>query len=142
MVRDEVVRRKLAHLSGYLDELDAYANVGLDTYLTHDGPRRAIERLIQLVVESAVDINVHICTEATGAPPPDYRSSFIETAGHGVFPADLAERLAPAAGLRNALTHDYADIDDVRVLDALPMVLSGFRDYTTHVTRWLDTTHR
>ncbi|MFA5892174.1 MAG: DUF86 domain-containing protein [Actinomycetota bacterium] len=137
MVREEIVRRKLAHLTGYLDELAIYADTSFDDYVGTGGPRRAVERLIQLVIESAVDINVHIATESAGSPPPDYRSSFAAVARCGAISGELAESLAPSAGLRNALTHDYATVDDARVHSAMPMVLAGFREYAASVTRWL-----
>jgi uncharacterized protein YutE (UPF0331/DUF86 family) len=36
---------------------------------------------------------------------------------------DLAQRLIPAAGLRNRLVHDYEAIDPSRVHAALPIAL-------------------
>lgn len=138
MVREELIRRKLTHLSSYLDELNAYASVDPADYALAGGPRRAVERLIQLVVETAVDINVHVVTEIEGSPSPDYRASFPAAARCGAIPFDLAERLAPAAGLRNVLVHDYADIDDVRVRAAIPVTLDGFREYASAVLHWLE----
>lgn len=138
MVRPEIVRRKLAHLDGYLDELSAYHGLALDAYRAPGGPRRAVERLIQLVVEAAVDINIHVVTELEGRPPVDYRSSFAAAARVGVIDDDLARRLAPAAGLRNALVHDYVDIDDARVLASVPLVIDGFRRYAAAVHAWLE----
>lgn len=138
MVRTEVVRRKLAHLARYLDELQTHRGVSLEDYLANAGVRRAIERLIQLIVEAAVDINVHVATELEGTPPADYRSSFLAAARVGLLPAELAERLAPAAGLRNALVHDYTDLDDARVHAAIPLVLEGFDGYARAVQAWLD----
>lgn len=138
MVGNEVLRRKLAHLDGYLSELEAYREVDLGAYVRTAGTRRAVERLIQLIVETAADVNVHVATELEGHPPPDYRASFLAAARLGLIPADLAERLAPSAGLRNALVHDYADIDDARVHAAIGLVLEGFRDYVRSVRSRLE----
>ncbi|HXF73416.1 MAG TPA: DUF86 domain-containing protein [Actinomycetota bacterium] len=138
MVRPEIVRRKLSHLDGYLDELERYRDVDLETYLAAGGPRRAVERLIQLIVETAADINVHVATELEGRPPSDYRASFHAAARIGLIPPALAERLAPSAGLRNALVHEYATIDDARVHASIPLVLDGFREYARSVVAWVD----
>lgn len=138
MVREELVRRKLAHLTGYLDELAAYAGVTPEDYVRAGGPRRATERLIQLVIETAVDINVHIATETQGSPPPDYRTSFAAAARCGALSVALAEQLAPSAGLRNALTHDYATIDDARVSASVPLMLTGFREFAASVLAWIE----
>jgi uncharacterized delta-60 repeat protein len=49
----------------------------------------------------------------------------------------LADELAPAAGLRNILVHDYGEIDDSRVLAAVRLALDGFEAYLRAVQRWL-----
>jgi uncharacterized protein YutE (UPF0331/DUF86 family) len=55
----------------------------------------------------------------------------------GAFPIELAERLIPAAGLRNLLVHRYGDIDVVLLVEATTQVLTGFDDYVAAVARWL-----
>lgn len=138
MVRPEVVARKLAHLSPYLEELKPYRAVSLEEYVAEGGPRRTIERLLQLLVEVAADINVHIVTEIEGTPPTDYRSSFSAMVRCGVLSHDLAERLAPSAGLRNILVHAYDEIDDEEVHGSIAPALEDFEAYRDAVRGWLD----
>lgn len=142
MVRPEVVRRKLAQLHGYLDELGVHADVSLDGYLRRGGPRREVERLLQLIVEAAVDVNVHVVTELEGKPPSDYRSSFMAAAGHGLIAAELAERLAPAADWRNILVHEYGDVRDDLVHASIAPALEDFRAFAVSVERWLSDNYR
>lgn len=137
MVRPEVVRRKLSHLHGYLQELERHRAITYEQYLALGGPRREVERLLQLLVEAAVDINVHLVTELGGAPPGDYHSSFLDAARQGVLPAELASRLAPAAGLRNVLVHEYGDIDDAQVHGSIPRALDGWAEYARALESWL-----
>ncbi|MGH2768976.1 MAG: type VII toxin-antitoxin system HepT family RNase toxin [Actinomycetota bacterium] len=139
MIRPELIRRKLAHLHGYLGELEPYRGVSLDSYLARGGPRRAVERLLQLLVEVVADINVHVATETEGKPPNDYRDSFNAAARIGLIPSDLATDLMPSAGLRNALGHDYAILDDGRVHETFHLALDGFREYAQAVQRWIQT---
>jgi len=122
----------------YLQELDRHKDVTIVSYRAEGGPRREIERLLQLIVEVAVDINTHLATESEGVPPKDYRHSFKAAATAGVITPELAEALMPAAGLRNALVHDYAEVDDKRVHAAIRLALAGFRDYSAQVVSWLD----
>jgi len=138
MVRPEIVRRKLAHLDGYLRELEPYREISFDAYEGAGGPRRTIERLVQLIIETAVDVNLHVVTEIEGRPPADYRGSFRAAARIGLIPQTLADDLAPSAGLRNVLVHEYADVEDARVHAAIGSVLDGFREYTRAVLGWLD----
>lgn len=98
-------------------------------------------RLIQVVVDLAVDINGNVVTSVTGAAPHTGHASFLAMAGVGSIPEDLAERLAPSAGLRSVLVHRYADIRIDLVADAIPTVLDGFGQYVSEVADWLAQQH-
>lgn len=100
MVRPDLIRHKLGMLHRYLRELEVHRGISLEQYLTGGDRLRAIERLLQLIVEAAADINTHIVTEVEGAPPTDYRDSFEAMIRCGVIPGDLGGRLKPSAGLR------------------------------------------
>jgi uncharacterized protein YutE (UPF0331/DUF86 family) len=52
-------------------------------------------------------------------------------------PATLAETLAPAAGLRNRLVHEYDVIDDAIVLDAVGRARRDFAAYVTAIEQYL-----
>ena len=41
----------------------------------------------------------------------------------GVLTSELARSLAPSAGLRNRLVHEYDAIDDAKVLEAMATLL-------------------
>lgn len=52
--------------------------------------------------------------------------------------SSLAGRVAPAAGLRNVLVHQYGNVEDARVHASIPVVLDAFREYVSAVVRWLE----
>lgn len=56
---------------------------------------------------------------------------------YGVIPPDLASRLAPAAGLRDRLVHEYDAIDDAIVLRAVGEAQELFGAYVDEVERYL-----
>lgn len=137
MVREELVRRKLALLHGYARELAEHRDVTLDEYVRGGPTRRATERLLQLIVEVAADINTHLVTEVEGMPPTGYTDSFAAAARIGAISAELAGKLKPSGGLRNALIHEYGDIEDELVHGSVPLVLDGFEEYLGQIHRWL-----
>lgn len=139
MVKPDLIRHKLAMLHRYLRELEAHREITLEQYLEAGDRLRAIERLLQLIVEAAVDINTHIVTEMEGLPPTDYTDSFQAAVRCGFIPAELGELLKPSAGLRNALVHEYGGIDDQRVHASIVLALDGFIRYQQSLTAWLST---
>jgi uncharacterized protein YutE (UPF0331/DUF86 family) len=90
------------------------------------------------VIEAAIDVNAHVLVELSGTAPRDYHQSFTELGKQGWLPVELAERLAPSAGLRNRLVHQYATIDDRRVFDALGMAVEQFPAYVSGVRRLIE----
>lgn len=136
-LRPESVQRRLAEIAVLLDMLDRHRHVTAAD-LEHDLERRlAIERALSQVVDLAVKINAHTVTSCEGDAPADYHTSFTAAGEHGVIDAALAARLAPSAGLRNRLVHEYEDIDLAVVAAALPDAVEGFRAYARAVADWL-----
>ncbi|MGH3854484.1 MAG: HepT-like ribonuclease domain-containing protein [Pseudonocardiaceae bacterium] len=69
-----------------------------------------------------------------GAPLRDNGDAIRLLGSHGVLPADLADRLRRAVGLRNVLVHDYVDVDDDIVLERLAN-LADLDDFVAVVAR-------
>jgi uncharacterized protein YutE (UPF0331/DUF86 family) len=133
-----LVRRKLATIVQSLDDLGTIEGLGLDEYRRDRFRLKGTERLLQETVEAAVDINLHILRGAGAEVPGDYYESFIQLGRQGVIPENLAGKLAPSAGLRNRLVHEYDAIDDAIVLEAvgnarrlLPRYVRALEEYLT-----------
>lgn len=101
-------------------------------------PSKATERLLQEVVEAASDVNAHVLTNLGSAPPKDYYEGFVEMGRKGPLSGELAASLAPSAGLRNRIVHDYDEIDDGIVLDAVGEARRLFPSYVAAVERFLE----
>ncbi|MGB7297361.1 MAG: DUF86 domain-containing protein [Candidatus Aminicenantales bacterium] len=138
MIEADLIRRKLSRLNMYLEKIRPIAEHTLEEYLSDFYLKTSAERLIQLMVDCASDINNHIVVETGQRPPEDYASSFVRASEVGMLTAELANRLKGSGGMRNILVHEYLDIDDERVYKALPMALSDFKEYIRQVDHFLE----
>ena len=138
MVNPLVVKRKLKKMAEYLDELESAGNISLDEYLRDFRLRRAVERLIQLIVDVAIDVNTHVVVDAGRPAPEDAYGSFIEAASLGLIPDSLAREIAPSTGERNIIVHEYEDLDDTIVYESIADTLRLYRDYIRAVVGYLD----
>jgi len=122
-----------------LDELEALR--GATTQRLEDEPltRAAAERLLQVIVDLAVDVNAHIAVATAKSAPETGRASFLAMGHVGAIDSELAERLAPAAGLRNILVHRYTDIRTEIVAASIPTVLDGFAEYVRQIAAFVAT---
>jgi hypothetical protein len=75
---------------------------------------------------------------AAGRTRRAYYQSFPDLGTAGVLARELAERLAPSAGLRNRIAHEYDDLDPARVHAALQDAVQDVPAYMAAVLALLD----
>jgi uncharacterized protein YutE (UPF0331/DUF86 family) len=132
-----VLRRKLTVIVGNLQALESVTRLPLERYKTDLFTRKGTERLLQELIEAAIDLNIHLLVQEGHPPPDDYYQSFLLLANIGVLEPDLAAALAPSAGLRNRLVHEYDSIVDAMVLDAVQKAQDLFPKYVAAVETYL-----
>jgi uncharacterized protein YutE (UPF0331/DUF86 family) len=118
-----VLRRKLEHLRELLGLLHQEASSPLATFLADRRQQLLVERLLHLSVEAASDLLEHLLVQGFQFRPQTYAETFRLAGQTGLIGSDLAQRLLPAAGLRNRLVHDYEAIDPSRVHAAMATAL-------------------
>ncbi|MBA2497034.1 MAG: DUF86 domain-containing protein [Acidimicrobiia bacterium] len=129
----EVVGRRLRALDDALADLEILRDVSVDRLRAEPLTRAAAERLLQVVVDLAIDVNAHLVVTALGRAPATGRESFTLLVDVGAIDQELADRLAPSAGLRNVLVHRYTDIRVELVAAAIGPVLDDFAAYVRAV---------
>jgi uncharacterized protein YutE (UPF0331/DUF86 family) len=132
-----LVRRKLGHIASCLDDLRPLGALSLEDYRARLYERKAAERLLQEAIEAALDVNAHLIAEAGGDVPDDYYGGFIKLGDIGVLTRELAQSLAPSAGLRNRLVHEYMGLDDARVLASIGVLRALYPRYVEAIERYL-----
>jgi len=125
-----LVEKKLQQIIGYLDELEPLATKMtveeiLDDYLKY----HTAERLLQLIVDTMVDINLHFIRERDWDVPDDFQSTFIILADHGVLPRDFAVKIAPVVGLRDRIIHRYESLNRKQFIEELKKNYPDFKEY-------------
>lgn len=134
----DIVGRRLRLLVSTLAELADLGHLDAGRLAGEPVTRAATERYLQVLVDLAVEINAHLLVAVRGVAPVTGRESFLAMGEVGILPDGLAERLAPAAGLRNILVHRYVDIDSQLVAEARRDLLDLMPGYVHLVAAFLD----
>ena len=117
----EAILQKLSRLVDRLDRLKRLENITLATYLEEEDYQDIIERRLELIIQSALDINKTLLKRVAGIRPPEVAEnfsnfdSFMLMAEHKFLPPQLANQLAPSGSFRNILAHEYDNIDPNQV---------------------------
>jgi uncharacterized protein YutE (UPF0331/DUF86 family) len=136
-VEKDIIRRKLAVIIENLKALEPIKGMSKADYVEDIYKRKATERLLQELIEAAIDINTHIIVQTGNPAPDDYYESFIKVGELKVLGSNLAERLAPSAGLRNRLVHEYDLLKHSLVLDAVKMAEDLYPEYIKEIDDYL-----
>lgn len=133
----DVIERRLAHQRELLSEIRKLHPLTADRLSAEPLVRAAVERIMQAVVDLALDINGHIAISVLNRSPATGRESFDLMVAAGVLEASHAENLKPAVGLRNILVHMYTDIDTELIAGSSNEFAEVFSEYVRSVARWV-----
>ena len=131
------VDRRLERIEVTSDALAATASTPLADLLVNDDLVAATERRLQVAVQAAIDVAAHIAAASVWPTAEGYSAVFEPLSRHGVLDAELARRLAMAAGLRNLLVHDYLEVDIARLHASLAADVADLRAFVHAVVTWL-----
>jgi len=71
-VSDEVLKRRVADLTTHISQLKNKVPAHMEEYLANIDTRLICERLIELIVEAATDVNTELIMRGEKEPPPSY----------------------------------------------------------------------
>ena len=136
-VEEEIIRRKLATIVENLKALEPIGKMTLKEYVQELYKRKATERLLQELIEAAIDINTYTIVQTGNKVPDDYYESFIKLGELNIIPSDLSEKLAPSVGLRNRLFHEYDTLEHSMVLGAVKKAEELYPAYIKQIEDYL-----
>ena len=137
MKTKEKIARKIKNLQGYVNFLREHP-ADENQLVNDDLLKSAIERNLQLAIESALDIGEVIISSMDMDKPEDYRSIILILGKEGVIPKDFAHEFQEAAKLRNILVHMYTEINPAIIAEVLENKLDDFDEYASYIAIYLE----
>jgi len=107
--KDRLIRI-LDFLNSELADYGEFNEIDRRLYLTESATRRNVERWIENIVNSSIDIAKILLASAGRRIPQTYREILQNLSLFRNFNCETAEKLAGFSKLRNILAHDYVDI--------------------------------
>jgi uncharacterized protein YutE (UPF0331/DUF86 family) len=101
---------------GYLDELASRTDEELQADFAVMG---GLQHYLLLAMETVLDLGSHVISSEGYEPPGTYADIFRILGEEGILEEEHADDLMAMARFRNVLVHQYAEVDEERVLQIL-----------------------
>jgi len=141
MIRKDLVQRKISLIQDELVKLRQFETMTLDEIATDFLKQNALERILEKIINRAIDINNHLIAELakeTTSPPKDYHDTFLRLAELGLYPHEFAKEIAKSVGTRNILAHEYENVDEKAIYDSIGDCLKDYRAYGDYILKFLE----
>lgn len=137
MVDETLLLRKLTQLEEYVSQIEEYRLVTIEKYRSDWKQQRIIERTLQMMIETCVDIAGHIIADRKFRIPDSYADSFRVLCENKIIPADLCQVMEQISKFRNVIVHNYDRVDAEIVVGILRNRIDDFDKFKDAVVNWL-----
>lgn len=137
MVDEALILRKLSELDEYCRQVQQFETITVDRYAGDWKIQRIIERTLQMMIETCVDVAGHIVSDQGFRIPKSYADAFTVLNENGILDDRLHLSLKKMAQFRNIVVHQYDKIDSAIVVGILQKNLKDFAAYRDAIIAYL-----
>ena len=140
-MKEEIKQRLLKHINFLEDEIRYYPKFRQLTwsiFCEDDDKRRSVERWVENIINSSIDISKNILTLEEIRLPDTYRDIVLSISVVKELNIDSAESLARLVRLRNIVAHEYLDIRWSSIKKFISETEPLFRDFLEKTKKYLE----
>ena len=137
MVDETLILRRLSELDEYYKQIKEYDKITVAQYSDDWKIQRIIERTLQMMIETCVDIAIHIIADKGYRVPKSYSDTFKVLHEENIVSSNLFSSLNKMAKFRNIVVHHYDSVDAEIVVGILKRDLKDFMSYKDAIISFL-----
>ena len=134
------IRRKIKLIQEDLSELDTLARYSFDEISKDHIKFLAVERLLEKIIMRAIDINQHVIAELGKGDERvrGYEDTFYILFQLGIYSDEFAKQIAPSAGLRNRLVHEYNNTRQDIIYKSVSEAIKQYVKYCDSILKFIE----
>jgi uncharacterized protein YutE (UPF0331/DUF86 family) len=134
------IRRKIKLIQEDLSELDHLALHSFDEITKDHIKFLAVERLLEKIIMRAIDINQHIIAELGKGDERvrGYEDTFFVLSQLEIYSEKFAKQIAPNAGLRNRLVHEYNNTGQDIIYKSVGEAMQQYVRYCDSILKFIE----
>lgn len=137
MVDQTLILRKLTELEQYLIQINEFSGISVAEYSSAWKTQRIVDRTLQMMIETCLDIAGHIISDERYRVPDTYADIFKVLYENGIIKESLLDALTNMAKFRNIVVHHYDKIDPAIVTTILNKNLEDFNHFKDAIITYL-----
>jgi uncharacterized protein YutE (UPF0331/DUF86 family) len=139
MLDKNFIIRKVKLIHEELSHLEEFSNFSAEEIAADYKKTAIVERLLEKIITRAIDINQHIIAEMGKGTERirGYEDTFLALSEMGVYPQKFAQQIAPSAGLRNRLVHEYNELEPGIIYRSINESLEQYTKYCQHILDYI-----
>lgn len=137
MVDETLVLRKLAELEEYYRQIQDYKDTTVEAYASDWKTQRIVERTLQMMIETSVDVAGHIISDQKYRVPASYADTFKVLYEEKIIDDALFSTMEKMAKFRNVVVHHYDKVDAEIVVVILKKHLGDFTSFQNAIIQFL-----
>ena len=103
----------------FLEDLDEITPESIEDYASNKEKKAACERYFEKIVEAVIDLAQLVIKFKKFSYPEEDTQAFEILLKNKIIQKELCEKLKNAKGMRNILAHEYGQVDDELVFEAI-----------------------
>jgi len=141
MLNQDLIKSKIDLITKDLERLKSFGNKNFDEIANNFIEFSALQNLLMKIIGRAIDINEHIIAKKSDLDKSfklKYRETFLQLGEMKIFPIDFAQEIAKSAGLRNALVHEYDNLDNFMIYQTVNDAIIQYTKYCDFILKYLE----
>lgn len=140
MLDQRMIEEKLNLIERDLSRLKVFADFTIAEMAKDFIKYGALKNMLMEIIGRAIDINEHLIS-CLGKPemdvPKTYGETFLALGGMKILPKAFAEKISKSASFRNAIVHEYNNLDKGIVYQSVGEALEQYNHYCGHILKFL-----
>jgi len=139
MLDKNFITRKIKLIQEEIAKLEKLGNYTFEEIKDDFIKRYSVERALEKIIMRAIDINQHIIAENAAGYEAirGYEDTFHILTKLNVYPEEFSKQIAPSAGLRNRLVHEYNDTKDEMVYNSVADAIIQYTEYCNYILKYI-----
>lgn len=140
MIDKDFINEKINLITRDLERLETFSDFTISQMAEDFMRYSALKNILMEIVGRAIDINEYLIFELSDKKteaPKTYKEMFLLLGDLNILPKDFAKEISRSAGFRNAIVHEYNNLDKNTVYKKVGDVTSQYKKYCDFILKYL-----